>query len=809
MYKLNLYFFFPFIVLILLIGVFSTSMYQLPPLGEFLNPIIGINHSLENDNSKDFYSNKVINGINNQVEILYDERKVPHIFADDDEDLYYAQGYVTASLRLWQMDFLSYVSAGRLSEIFGEKMLPQDRKQRRLGILSSAKKSLKLIETDSATFKALNAYTKGVNAFIKKLKYKNYPFEYKFFDYTPEPWTNLKTVLLMKHMGNVLSGYEEDVSMTNLYLALGRKDFLKLYPDFHNHIESIDQDSKRDSKEPDYKRVDDYLKNGFINSNSVLSKSDYNPKLGSNNWVVSGKKTKSGYPLLCNDVHLNLSLPSLWIEMQLCSKKINVYGVTIPGMLSIIIGFNKDIAWGVTNGATDTKDWYKLKISNDYKKYEFDGKMIDFKYDVEEIKIKGKKPFYDRIPYTIHGPVVMDNNFKDSPELANYALKWGLHSPSNELKSFVKLNQAKNKEDFLDAVKGFSCPIQNFIFSTQKGDIGIIHQGKLPKKWTGQGRFVLDGTRRDHLYSEYISQDNLPQLYNPKSNYIFSANQHPTKRLKFSYYNGYYSEVRSNRLKILLESENKFDINKMKKIQLDNVNAFVSEALSALSPIIRHKIKKISILKESETFFKWNGDYDAKSKEAKLFELFWKNIQENTWDELKRYPFYQKPPDNYVLLDMIVNDPENKYFDKQGTDAIETASDIVYYSFINALEAMGPRDKFKPWSEYNKIDIIHPTNIESLGRYRIPMSGHPDAINALSKGWGPSWRMIVEFGKDRPKAYGIYPGGQSGNIGSPYYDDYVGKWIKGEYYPINFYLSKAEAQKTLKTLKTLKILENE
>lgn len=800
MNKLNLYFLFPFSVLVLLIVVLSTSMYQLPPLGKFLSPFIGVSHNLENSDSEDFYSNRVIEGIENQIDVFFDERKVPHVFTKDNEDLYYAQGYITASLRLWQMDFLSYVSAGRLSEIFGENMLTEDRKQRRLGILSSAKKSLKLIKTDADTYKMLNAYTKGVNTFIEELSYKNYPFEYKFFDYHPEPWTNLKTVLLMKHMGNVLSGYEQDVSMTHLYLALGKDDFFKLYPDFHDHIEPVIQDSIKEPKKINYDLVKDYLKNGFVSSDAVLPKSNYNPKLGSNNWAVSGNKTKSGYPILCNDVHLNLTLPALWLEMQLSSHDMNVYGVTVPGIPSVIIGFNKDISWGVTNGATDIKDWYKLKISNDYKKYEFEGKMIDFEYEVEEIKVKGKELFYDSIPYTIHGPVVMDNNFNYSVDIANYALRWNLHNPSNEIKSFIELNKAKNKTDFFNAIKGFSCPIQNFTFATKTGDIGIIHQGNLAKKWNGQGRFILDGTRADHLYNEYITQEDLPKLINPESNFVFSANQHPTKNLKNSYYNGYYSEVRSNRIKYLLESENNFDIDKMKLIQLDNVNAFAEEALPVLFSMIKDKLTDKNNLKEFEIFFNWKGNYSKESREARFFELFWENVKNNTWDELKRYSFYQNPPDNYVLLDMIIDEPDNKYFDKQGTDSIETATDIVYNSFISACNKMKITGGLEPWSEYNKIDIIHPTNMKSLGLYDVSMPGHPDAINAISKNWGATWRMIVEFDKDRPRAFGIYPGGQSGNIGSKHYDDYVDSWKKGTYFPLNYYLSKKEAKKALNIL---------
>lgn len=793
--RLNLYFLFPLVALVILITALSSTMYQLPPLGKFVNPFIGLNQNYEEKVRNDITVNRGIMGIRDSVNIFFDERMVPHIFAHNDEDVYYAQGYVTAFMRLWQMDFLSYISAGRLSEIFGTRMLEFDRTQRRMGIIESAKKSLTLIEKDSTTNAVLIAYTRGINAYISELTYQDYPFEYKFFDYEPEPWTKLKTVLLMKHMGQALSGYEEDISMSHLYLALGDEDFAKLYPDFHDRTSPIIQDSVFSAGKFEIKKGQEYLNNAFIDSSPTLGKSNYNPKLGSNNWVVSGKKTRSGYPILCNDLHLNLTLPATWLEMQLCSNNLNVYGVSIPGTPSIIVGFNKDIAWGVTNGATDVKDWYKLKLSSDYRKYEFDKKMVDLEYVVEDIKIKGQKNFSDTVYYTIHGPIVMDEHYKTSPELSNFSLRWELNSPSNELSCFIKLNHAKNYNDYREAIKQFSCPVQNFAFASQIGDIGIVHQGSLTKKWNGQGKFILDGTKKSHLYSEQISQDSLPQLFNPPSGYIFSANQHPTNTSSPFYYNGYYSEVRANRIKKLLEAEDSFDIDKMKKMQLDNVNAFAEVAFPGLLEIIKNKRKERTVGTEYLFFQNWNGAYDGESKGAKYFELFWNNIVTSTWDELQQYSFYQRPPDDYVLLNMILNDPKNKYFDKQGTNKTEDASDIVYDAYINALSKVG--EEIKGWSEYNKIKIIHPTNLDALGLKDIPMAGHPNAINAMSDNWGPTWRMVVEFGPERPNAYGVYPGGQSGNIGSYHYDDFVSDWKNGNYYQLHFYLNAKEASEAL------------
>ncbi|HET8963095.1 MAG TPA: penicillin acylase family protein, partial [Chitinophagales bacterium] len=235
MKKISTNFLFPLAASIILIFALSNQMFDLPPLGKLLDPFIG---AVQNNQEKGLtYPQLIINnmGLNDSVNIFFDDRKVPHIYAKNMDDLYFSQGYVTAYLRLWQMDFLSYVSAGRLSEMFGkDNFLEYDRKVRRLGIPDAAKKSLTLIENDPETNRILTAYSKGVNAYINQLSYKTIPFEYKLLDYKPEPWSNLKTVLILKYMGTILSGHDEDVSMSNMILALGEEDFNKIFPEFNS-----------------------------------------------------------------------------------------------------------------------------------------------------------------------------------------------------------------------------------------------------------------------------------------------------------------------------------------------------------------------------------------------------------------------------------------------------------------------------------------------------------------------------------------------------------------------------------------------
>lgn len=794
MKKINISFLFPLIALIILIFALSQRLFNVtPPLGKVLNPFIGITQNGEDNRLLSTLTIIDKMQVKDTVKVFLDERKVPHIYARNTADLYFAQGYVTASLRLWQMDFTTYGAAGRLSEIFGAAdFLDYDRMQRRLGIPEAAKSSLKLIEADPETNEILTAYTAGVNAYIRGLNYSDLPVEYKVLDYTPEPWSKLKSVLVLKSMAKSMTGYGEDMFMTKMMLALGETDFNHLFPDFYGHsVPVMDKDRPSQHAVAASLKKPDYLDYSFLSSNTILPVDSYNPRLGSNSWAVSGKKTKSGFPILASDPHLNLSLPGIWLEMQLSAPGINVYGVSIPGTPAVTIGFNEKIAWGITNGADDVRDWYKLKLSGDASKYEFDGKWRDLVYRVEEIKRRGDPIFYDTVYSSIQGPIVISRNFVGpDPDMIDNALKWELQRPSNEFLTFIRLSRAKNYDDYKQAIMHYACPLQNFTFACSDNTIAVTHQGKMAVKWPGEGRFILDGTKREHLSDNYIPEDSLPQLLNPDCNFVLSANQHPTYENYPYYYSGYYSEKRANRLQKLLVKDEPFDINRMKEIQLDNTTDFATAALPVLLANINMQRLNKTQQEALDLLGTWNGSYGLHEKKARLFELYWKNVTTYTWDEFRKYRFYKRPPDDYILLDMLQEDPQNKYFDRQETIEKETAGDIITAAFITAADDYNRGSK--EWGDVNRVDIMHMTNIPALSRMNIPAAGHPDAVNAVSSNWGPSWRMIVELGP-HPVAYGIYPGGESGNPGSRYYDNAVNDWNNGKYYPLHLFKSAAEA----------------
>ncbi|WP_340064880.1 penicillin acylase family protein [Ascidiimonas aurantiaca] len=800
MKKININFLFPLLALVILIFLLSSQMFNIFPLGQVLNPFSGVVHN--GDISELTEPKQVFKeiGLEDSVTVFLDDRKVPHIYARNLNDLYMAQGYVTASLRLWQMEFMTYASGGRLAELFeGERILNMDRAQRRLGILEAAKRSLAVMEKDPETMEALHAYTKGVNAFIKRLSYKNMPLEYKILGYEPEPWTNLKSVLILKGFADKMTGYGEDVFQSKMLLALGEKDFNLLFPDVNPKAVPVmpgDLYAGGDSLQAAFKKPA-YLDYAFLKSGTVQSK-EYNPRLGSNSWAVSGAKTTSGNPILACDPHLNFSLPNIWLEMQLSAPGMNVYGVSIPGAPAIIIGFNEDIAWGVTNGADDVKDWYKLIVSEDYKQYMMDGKWYPLESRIETIKRKGGSPVIDTVYHSVHGPLVADKKFHEvlGEEVINYALKWELHTPSNEFRTFIRLNKAKNYADFKEAIATYVCPSQNFTYAGKDQTIAIHHQGKIAKRERGHGRFILDGTSEKYIVKEYIPFDSLPQIKNPDSQYVLSANQTPAFSNGKYNYSGYFSETRARRINELLNNENQFDILKTQQIQLDATNLFATETLTHMvDMIIRDELDE-KALQYLNAIEKWKGTYTLNDEMARLFELWWDAFRSLTWDELKQYDFYLRPPDNYVLANLLENQAQHRFFDVIATEVKEDASQLLTRAFVKATEVYEElaEENTHTWDAFNQVSLPHLTGIPFFGRSGIATSGHPDAINAMSPNWGPVWRMVVEIGTP-PKAYGIHAGGQSGKIGSPYYDNFLDDWQKGKYYELLFFTSEQDAEK--------------
>jgi len=778
------------IITIVLVLLFNTSMVLPVPLGQLLSPQKGLWQNAE-PLDENYSAQLSFPQLQGKVKVYFDERLVPHVLADNTNDAYFVQGYLHAKFRLWQMEFQVRAAAGRLSEIVGPKALDYDRDKRRLGMVFAAENNLKELESDSETLAECNNYTAGVNAYIENLTESSLPIEYKLLGYKPEKWTNLKSALFLKYMALELAGSENDFEMTNAKSIFSSADFDKIYPIVMDSSDPIVP--KGTIFQPPGIKVKipasaDSLYYDHKDSTTITEQKPDKDN-GSNNWAVNGTKTRSGYPILCNDPHLGLNLPSIWYEMQISTPSYNVYGATFPGSPAVIIGFNDSCAFGFTNAMRDVRDYYEIKFKDKSRKeYWFDSAWVPTTFRIEDIKIKGQPDYLDTVVYTNIGPVMYDKNFSGgrNTNQKDYAVRWTAHDPSNELKMFILLDKAKNYNDYLKAIKYLQTPGQNCIFASKNGDIAIWQQGKFPAKWYRQGDFIMPGTDSSYLWQGMIPQDENPHLINPERGFVSSANQMPTDTAYPYYLGGGFIPYRAIEINKRLEEMSNITPQDMMKIQTSNYNIFGKWALPVL--IKNMQVDKLS--PQEKKYFDilkgWNYRNDADSKGATLFVVTWDSLETTVWkDEFLKSGLQLPWPDNSTLLDDINKYPDFKFFDNINTANVETLPDDVTAAFKMAAAVIRKADDDgkMEWAKYKGTHVEHLARLDAFSRLHLPIGGGLNTINATKAQHGPSWRMIVSLTPET-EAYGVYPGGESGNPGSRFYDNFVNKWAAGKYYPL-------------------------
>ncbi|MGN6530391.1 MAG: penicillin acylase family protein [Ginsengibacter sp.] len=778
------------VITIILVLLFNTTMVLPVPLGKLLSPQEGLWQNAESLNEN--YSAKLsFPQLNGRAKVYFDDRLVPHVFADNENDAFFVQGYLHAKFRLWQMEFQTRAAAGRLSEIVGPIALEYDRDKRRLGMVYGAENSLKEIEKDPETLAECDNYTAGVNAYIESLTESTLPVEYKLMGYKPEKWTNLKSALFLKYMALELAGYERDFEMTNAKSIFSSADFDKIYPIVMDSLDPIVPKGTVFPKPAIAVKIpasaDSLYYDNRESTDFHSQKPD--PDNGSNNWAVSGKKTKSGSPILCNDPHLGLNLPSIWYEMQISTPSYNAYGATFPGAPSVIIGFNDSCAFGFTNAMRDVRDYYEVKFKDETRKeYWFDSAWHPTTFRIENIKIKNRPDYSDTVAYTNIGPVMYDKSFDGGRNTndKNYAVRWKAHDPSNELKMFTLLNKAKNYDDYLQAIKYLHTPGQNCIFASKSGDIAIWDQGEFPAKWYRQGDFVMPGTDSTYFWQGMIPQDENPHLVNPERGFVSSANQLPTDTTYPYYLGGSYPPYRGWEINKRLEAMNDITPQDMMELQTDNYNVFGEMALPVL--IRNMQVDKLSPQEKNyfEILKNWDLKNDTASKGATMFVVTWDSLETTVWkDEFLKTGLELLWPSESTLLDNIHKYPNFKFFDNVNTRKVETLPDDVTAAFKKAAAVIRKADEngTMVWAKYKDTRVEHLARIDAFSRLHLPIGGGTNTINAAKEQHGPSWRMIVSL-TPKTEAWGIYPGGESGNPGSKFYDDFVTDWALGKYYKL-------------------------
>jgi penicillin G amidase len=492
------------------------------------------------------------------------------------------------------------------------------------------------------------------------------------------------------------------------------------------------------------------------------------------------------------------------------SPTLNVEGVTFPGLPGVVIGFNENVAWGVTNASHDVMDWYKINWTNANRTaYLVDGKEKSVEIQVETILIKGQTTLLDTVRYTDWGPVAYDYLYEHP--LRDCAMRWVTHDgpDQNQMGFFSIMDAAKNYEDYRKALKGFDNPAQNFIFASKSGDIAMTVQGRLPLRSPQQGRYIQDGSKSENAWHGYIPETDLPFQKNPSAGYLSSANQRSVGTNYPYYYLGDFEDFRNRRINQRLSQMQNATIDTMKSMQLDNYSQLAADALPIMLKLMDTTTLNPAAKLAIANLKKWDYRYEKASDAPTLFDFWFNMIYTLTWDEMEAFEKGGQKmlfPEYWRFIYLLENDAKNDFFDLAHTPQKETAKEIVTDAFNKMLEETTKNALTKgfSWGKNKGFGITHLGFIKPFGRPDIEIGGAKSTPNAITKTNGPSWRMIVELG-DTTKAIGIFPGGQSGNPGSPFYDNMLQDWVDGKYYDMVLYKTAAEVPTPLQKLNIKKL----
>lgn len=788
-----------------LIVVLNTSIGGKPAFGKLLNPVSGFWANAETrdlhiaDNLKEL-------PLKDSVEVYFDENRIPHIFANNEYDLYFAQGYIVASLRLWQMEFQVLAAEGRISEVLGDdpKYLAFDKMQRKKGLKFGAQNKVAKMMNDPLAKELIEAYSDGVNAYIKNINPKNLPLEYKLIGYKPEAWSPYRTALFLMNMSEVLTSTEYDIEYTNFIVQYGSELFENIYKQWYPEVEPVIKTPEGgwlahlgiDSASIPAKLL--LPENGLIEDTTANQLGVLQPKpdvqIGSNNWALHGNKTLSSYPLLANDPHLRLTFPSVWLEMHLVGPQSNAYGVSFPGAPAIIIGFNEEIGWGVTNAGRDVKDWYVIEYKDsDRDFYKWKNGWKPTEKVIEEYKVKGGKTVYDTIIYTHLGPVVHEN-FETKAGKVNLALQWVAHYGSEEYKTFYLLNRAKNFDEYLDALTYYSCPAQNFVFACVNGDVALRQQGLYPVLAQNEGRTIGDGSQSEE-WSNFIPFNHIHMEYNPAKGFVSSANQHAVDTTYPYYTNGVFEYYRNRVINDYLKSLRRATVEDMIALQYNNYNLLAAENLPLLMGYLTTFNMNFKEQEVYETLKNWDFNNNAEDIASTYFQIFYERFYTLLWDEFveteaaNQWENFKhkdgfKAPGEYATYKMIVDSVQHPFLHNAQYPEITTMEELIHLAFSHAAERIEKLDENKlEWGKYKNTLIEHVAMIPAFSR-NVNTGGNYKVVNATGNYHGPSWRMILDFADEKITGIGIYPGGQSGNPGSYYYDNFVDPWASAQYHSL-------------------------
>lgn len=762
-------------------------------------------------------------GLRVPVTVRRDERGIPYIEAANDEDLYFAQGYVTASDRLWQMDLQRRTARGELSEIFGQATLAQDKLHRTFGfgrMIDQAAANL-----DPKFNIALTAYAKGVNAFIDSLTDQTMPPEFRLLQYKPKPWTPADSLAVGALMAEYLSTTWTLDVMRGALAALPKEKRAALLPETSPlDVLVVGSDrararsagiaparGTRSSRAQVRKVVISEAVLAELNRLNEAQRESFEflgltpPSVetihASNNWVVSGKRSATGKPLLANDPHIPASAPGVWYKTQLIAPGLRVAGVTFPGLPGIVVGHNEHIAWGVTNLGPDVQDVYIEKFDPaNPTKYQTPSGWREAEVRQEQIKVRNTfgSPATSTqtidVTVTRHGPIILE---KDG---TRYALRWTLLDPATlQTAGIFDVNRARNWKEFTTALSRYYGPTQNFVYADVAGNIGYYGAGRIPIRKRGDGSVPYDGATDDGEWTGLIPFAKLPHLYNPPSGMIVTANQRVVGS-SYPYFvsHAWASPYRARRIFDLLSSKSKLTTDDFRRIQGDIYSiaskTFAQHAArslrsaSASANVARGHLLRTSFVETGSDvpalisdLESWDGLMAADSRVAVIVAQMRPAFRQRILnaalgpDLAKTYSW----PQSEVLVDWIAAEQPREWLPKE----FATYADLFKASYEDARQTLtknlGPDESKWSWGAQTKARFNHPLAPAPLigAQFVIPPIPQNGSGGTVNVGSAVSMRFIADISEWDKTLHGI-PLGQSGIPTSPHWKDQLDDWSK-------------------------------
>lgn len=756
-----------------------------------------------------------VEGIDSEVKIVRDSYGMPHIFAETEDDAYFALGYAMAQDRMFQMDLVRRAIRGQLSEILGESLVPVDK----LFKTVTAKKKLdELFKEDSPPkiSAGMKAFAAGINYYLENGD-GPLPAEFALLGYEPEPWKPEDCWAAYYYMAwdlNMAFGTEM------LYDAIRKKVGDELAMEVMVVAPEGSPTIIEGGKLPPVSSSLDVFE-AFDLAMKVTGKKIGS---GSNNWLVSGKKSVTDKPILANDMHLGFGAPGIWYEAHIQTPEMNVSGVLVPGIPFIVVGATESVAWGYTNVMSDDADFYVEKINPDNEnQYEYKGKWEDMEVREETIVVKGKDDVKFNVRLTRHGPIVDDVNNVDEEDGYSISMRWTAPELATIPTALYTFNHAKTINDMEKGIEYFKCPGQNVIYADSEGNVGYTASVGIPIRRGFDGMSPLPGWDGKYEWGGFVPTSKQPHMKNPERGWIASANnKHVGDDYPYTISNYYAASYRFARISEMLTETEKHDINSFKAMHSDVTSLFAKQWLPYMMEVLDKaelsgvEVDALNLLKE------WDYVADKESSAPTIFfvtvngmteRTFKKRVGDDFYDKMLTYAFLMHNAMTNMMLRRESTGVESVWFDDPETEDVETFEDMVVASFKDAVSKL--EDKFGggvdgwKWGKLHTLTLYHPFGEESallgallnIGPFSydgslctVNMASYP-VDRSFESDLGPSERYIFDLSDIRNSVRCI-PGGISGNFMSPHYDDQMEMFVNVEYRP--FVLDKETAEENAK-----------